>query len=176
MRKIILYTAVSLDGKIARPDGSIDWLDKVSHSGGLDYGYQVFYDSVDTVIMGRNTYDQVIRFPGEYPYKNKKNYVFTHQTEVANDDQVIFVNHQQIRMMHQLKRQSGKDIWLVGGGQLNTFMLKNNCIDQIRLFVMPVILGQGINLFEQNDRTIPLHFMGHRKYSNGIVELDYGIP
>jgi len=110
MTKILVYIASSLDGYIAREDGSIDWLPESSESS-----YDSFYKSVDTVIMGKTTYDQVLTF-GKYPYKDKKSFVFT-RTSKNNDDNVEFVSDIE-KFVKDDFLGAGKNIWLVGGAKI----------------------------------------------------------
>jgi dihydrofolate reductase len=172
MKKIKLYIASSLDGKIARQDGSIDWLDEYN-SPDEDYGYAKFLDSVDTTVMGNDTYQQVLNLSPEFPYSSKKNYVFTRNREFEKDENVTFISENHLSFMKSLKDDSGKDIWLIGGGKVNSFFLANNLIDELILFVIPVLLGNGIPLFEKIDFSAPVQLFGSKYYDNGVMELKY---
>jgi dihydrofolate reductase len=147
MRKIRLYIASSLDSYIASEDGSIDWL-----FSDADYGYAKFYDSIDTILVGRKTYDQSLKFD-EYPYKGKKVYVFTRRTERKmnnNAHDVEYIDQDIPGFTRHLIRQSSvekKDFWLLGGGELVSVLLNANLIDEIIVSVHPIILGKGILLF-----------------------------
>jgi len=105
MRKIILSIALSLDGHIGRENGDIDWLPENTASR-LDE----FYKSIDTVIMGKTTYDQVLTF-GAYPYKDKKSYVFTRNNDQSKDKNTEFV-HDVDKLVKDIISNSGKNIWL----------------------------------------------------------------
>lgn len=85
MRKIKLYIATTLNGKIARSDGSVDWLESIPNPEKIDYGYSEFYNSVDTTIQGNNTYKQIISWGINFPYTGKKNYIFTKNKDVKNN-------------------------------------------------------------------------------------------
>jgi dihydrofolate reductase len=141
-RKVILYSAVSLDSFIAREDGNIDWLPSVDNSEDDDQDYKDFYQQIDVTLMGRKTYEQVLGFPGEFPYSKTINYVFTRQKQQSNN-LVHFIHDHIEEFVNQLKNQSGKDIWLIGGGELNTHLLNAGLIDEIILTIIPIVLGKG---------------------------------
>ncbi|WP_088071904.1 dihydrofolate reductase family protein [Gottfriedia luciferensis] len=167
-RNIILYIATSLDGFIARENGEIDWLFDPSE---MDYGYNEFIQKIDTVLMGRKTYDKVLTF-GEYPYKDKKSYVFTTKQK-ENDVNVEFISTDIMPFIENLKKVDGKDIWLVGGAELTKFFLKNRLIDELILFVQPTIIGSGIPLFQDIEKDQQLTLQAHKIYENGMVEVRY---
>jgi dihydrofolate reductase len=169
MRKIILYSAISLDGFIAQRDGSIDWLN--SFSG--DYGYEAFLKTIDTTIMGNKTYRQVLTF-GEFPYYAKSNYVFSRGSVLKTDQNLVkFISSEDIGIFKRMKDEEGRDIWLVGGGEVNSLFLKNNLIDEMRLYIMPVVLGDGIKLFSEQEFGKLLELLSSRILSDGVVELFY---
>ena len=172
MRKIKLYIASSLDGKIAGVDGSIQWLDEFN-SPDEDYGYKEFLDSVDTTIMGNATYRQILGFESEFPYKSKRNYVVTRNTELKADEHVTYLSHDHLSFIRSLKNKAGKDIWLIGGGKVNSFFLTNHLIDELILFIIPVLLGNGIPLYEKSDFLAAVQLSGTKTYNNGVIELRY---
>jgi len=167
-RKIILYIASSLDGYIARENGEIDWLFDPSDT---DYGYTELMNSIDTVLMGRKTYEQVLTF-GEYPYLDKKSYVFTTQPR-ENDSNAEFITSNISTFISQLKESEGKHIWLVGGAELTKYFLKNKLIDELILFVQPTLIGSGIPLFQGIEKDQQLNLKNQKIYENGMVELRY---
>lgn len=167
MRKIILYAATSLDGYIARPDGGLDWLDQEG-----DYGYDSFLAGIDILVMGRKTYDTV-KSSGEWPYDDKTCYVFTRSPEAFSDDAVQFVSAQVTLMMYNLMQQPGGDIWLIGGGELTREFLRHDLIDEIILFVFPILLGDGIPLFPSDFQTCDLTLADTKTYDSGVVQLTY---
>ena len=166
MRKLVLYIATSLDGYIARSSGEFDWL-----FSDQDYGYTEFFAGVDTVLMGRKTYDQALGF-GEYPYKGTRGVVFS-RTPRAPDANVTFVSGDLASFVSELKRGSGKDIWLVGGGQIVAECVRHDLIDDFRLFVHPLILGEGIPLFAPGLPERPLQFVRSQSFDSGLVEVSY---
>jgi len=175
MKKIKAYLAASLNGKISRADGNVDWLDALPNPDMLDYGYFEFYDSIDTTIQGYNTYQLVMGWNIDFPYKAKKNYVLTRKQGLDQNEHVEFISENHIAFLKELKNQEGKDIWLIGGGQVNTMLLNENLIDEIIIHVMPIILPDGIELFELIPKETFLKLINSKSYPTGVVELVYQI-
>lgn len=173
MRKLKLYIATSLNGMIARQDGSVDWLDKVPNPQQSDYGYADFYGNTDTTIQGYNTYKDVMKMGVQNPYPYTRNYVFTSDKGRKPTSGFEFVTENHIEFTKQLKAGDGKDIWLIGGGRLNTSMLENDLIDEILMFVMPVIIADGIRLFSDNNLEKSLVLSESVNYSSGVIGLKY---
>ena len=136
MRNVILYTALSLDSYIARSDGEIDWLESAESIPGEDYGYKEFYDSVDTTLMGNNSYRKIISFDIPFPYPDKTNFVFSRSAGQQQTEFVQFISGDAIAFTEKLKKQNGKDIWLIGGGQVNSLLLSHQLIDRMILTII----------------------------------------
>lgn len=148
-RKLVLFIAASLDGYIATEEHNLDWLFAVEGEG--DNGISAFYDTVDTVLMGRTTYDWVMEQEnGEFPYKDRECYVFS-RTERKDTEFVTFVRSDIPQFIQSLKNKDGKNIWLVGGGELIQAFIENRLVDEIILTIVPVLLGKGIPMFNSND-------------------------
>lgn len=175
MKKVILYSAISLDGKIAKEDGDVAWLDDIPNPDQLDYGYADFYDSIDTTLMGNKTYELVLSFDIPFPYPDKKNYVFTRNLAGKKSDDVEFISSDILSFIQNLKAGEGKNIWLVGGAEINTLLLNNNLIDEMILHVMPVVLGTGIPLFSGSPIFTKLELTQTENYSSGVAGLTYKI-
>ncbi len=175
MKKIISYIAMSLNGKIAQSDGSVHWLESIPNPAKNDYGYGRFYDSIDTTIQGFSTYQQIIDWGIEFPYKGKNNYVLTRKQYVENTQDVTFIKTAHTNFIKQLKEEKGKDIWLIGGGQVNTLLLNDGLIDELRIFVMPIILTGGIQLFESMPNETFLELTDSVTYDTGVVALQYKV-
>ncbi|GAB1453407.1 dihydrofolate reductase family protein [Draconibacterium sp.] len=175
MRKIKLYIATSLNGKIAKPDGSVDWLEYIPNPEKTDYGYAEFFDSIDTTIQGYNTYNQIINWDIEFPYKGKKNFVLTKKQNIENTEFVDFITENHVDFITDLKRKGGGDIWLIGGGQANTLILNAGLLDEIQIFVMPIILSGGIDLFDVFPTETQLKLLETKSYSSGVVEMRYKV-
>jgi len=166
MRKIILFIASSLDGYIARENGDVDWL-----PGNTASGYDNFIKSVDTVIMGKTTYDQVLTF-GDYPYKDKKSFVFT-RTDQDKDENAEFVSDVE-KFVKDGFPGTGENIWLVGGAQIIASFLNQGVVDEIIISVIPVILGNGIPLFKNIENETNLELIKTEKYDR-LVDLHYKV-
>ena len=173
MRKIVLYIASSLDGYIARRNGGVDWLDNFNDTG-EDYGYYKFYDSIDVTLMGNKTYRTSMSL-GDFPYKDKRNYVFTKQNILPQADYVKFINNNIVSFTKDLKTQKGKDIWLIGGTQINELFFNNEIIDELILSVMPVTIGNGIPLFTESVKQLKFRLIDEKSYTNGVLQLHYSI-
>jgi dihydrofolate reductase len=173
MPGIKLYIATSLDGFIARENGSIDWLTEYENSPETDYGYSEFYASIGTVLMGRKTYEQVLGF-GDWPYKEKKSYVFTRQKEpMRRENNVEFVSGDIGEFVRQLRENTEEGIWLVGGSQIIKIFFERDLVQDLIVFVVPIILGSGIPLFDHIGKEIRLRTGRVEKYENGLVKLEY---
>ena len=166
LTKILVYIASSLDGYIARENGDIDWLPEASESG-----YGEFYKSVDTVILGKTTYDQILTF-GEYPYKEKKSFVFSKSGQ-NTDNNVEFVPDVE-KYVKDGFPGAGKNIWLVGGAKIIGSFLKQGVIDEIIITKIPVILGNGISLFGDLESQIKLELIKTKKFGP-LVDLHYEV-
>ena len=169
MRKVVLFIASSLDGYIARPSGEIDWL-----FTDQNYGYSEFLASVDTVLMGRKTYEQVLTF-GEYPYQGVKSYVFTKNPLFKANNNVELITAETKKFVDNLRQAAGKNIWLVGGSQLTYEFMNNNLVDELIVSIHPIVLGEGIPLFANKTTTQYLNFTKCQTYSSGLVQLSYEV-
>ncbi len=174
MRKIKLYIASSLDSFIAGENGSIDWL-----FSDADYGYTEFYNSIDTIFVGRKTYEQSLTFE-EYPYKGKKVYVFTHNAERLKDKKasdVEYIDKDVPAFVRRFIQQpvSNSDIWLLGGGEIVSLFLNADLVDEIILSIHPIILGKGIPLFNEIEKVVKLRLVKSIPFESGLVQLHYTI-
>lgn len=173
MRKVVLYIAASLDGFIARPDGSLDWLDSDAYKlEGEDYGYKSFQEKVDATLMGNNTYKVVKSLDMPFPYPDKTNYVFS-RTAYPPTEFVQFVQEDPVAFVKGLKQEQGKDIWLIGGGQLNMQLLNSSLVDEMIITFVPLILGRGISLFAGGVSERVLKVQEVASYQNGFVQVKY---
>lgn len=175
MRKIKLYIALSLNGKIAEKDGRVDWLEKIPNPQKDDYGFEDFKKTIDTTIQGYTTYKQIIDWDIEWPYEKTENYVLTRKTDIKDTKDVTFLQKNPIAKIQELKQEKGKDIWLIGGGTVNTLLLNEGLIDTIQIFVMPIILPKGIEVFESLPKETLLTLKNTKKYESGAMELVYDV-
>jgi dihydrofolate reductase len=175
MRKLTLFSALSMDGFIAAANGSIDWLHQDAYAlEGEDFGYQAFYASIDTTLQGNKTYRQVLGFDVPFPYVGKQNYVFSRSPQ-SEAEHVTFVREDPAAFVGRLKQMEGEGIWLVGGGQLNGLLLRAGLIDELYLTLIPTALGAGISLFgEQATPARSFQLLDHQSFANGFVNLRYG--
>ena len=171
-RNVVLFIASTLDGYIATKDESLEWLFSVEGKG--DNGFSEFYDTVDTVIMGKRTYDWIMNQDlKEFPYVNKDCYVFT-RSVVEDTENVKFVSGNLPALIDELKSQEGKNIWLVGGGELLQTFLEEKLVDELIVTVAPAVLGKGIPLFREGDYQLNLSLKSVRTF-NQFVELQYEV-
>lgn len=170
MRKIKLYIATTLDSFIAKSDGNIDFLNSIPNPEGLDYGYKDFLDSIDTTIMGNSTYKEILGFGIPFPYPDKTNYVLT-KSDSKDNEFVKFINSDIIEFTKNLLSQDGKDIWLIGGGKINTIYLNNDFIDEMIITMFPIILGDGIRLFENQPNEKKFNLSSIKKFDTGIMQI-----
>lgn len=169
-RKLVLFIATSLDGYIATEEDSLEWLFNIEGEG--DNGYSEFYRTVDTILMGRRTYDWIIDKEKEnFPYKNKKCYVFSKSISRKNAN-VEFINSDIVEFTNKIKESDGENIWIVGGGNLLHFFIKNRLVDEFIITVAPTLIGGGIPLFKEFDFELELKLKGIRRF-NQFAELRY---
>lgn len=171
MRKVVLYIAASLDGYIASPDGSVDWLPPILPDS--DYGYADFLASVDATLMGRTTYEQMLTF-GEWSYPELINYVFTSNPPAeAVHSSVRFVTTDVAEFVRQLRQEDGGTIWLIGGSRLASPLLAAALVDELMLFVVPRLLGEGILLWQEPKHSQPLKLLRSHTWPDGMTLLHY---
>ena len=177
-RRIILDLAITLDGFIEGKNGEVDWcvMDP-------DMGFTQFLNEIDTILYGRKSYD----LWGQYIPKeedseeekeigklvhSKEKYVFS-RTQTNTDNQAIFINENILEEVNKLKNQPGKDIWLYGGSSLITTFINSGLVDEFRLSVHPVVLGEGKPLFVDIKQRMNLNLVHIRNFSSGVVQLIY---
>jgi dihydrofolate reductase len=172
-RKIVAYIATSADGYIARSDGNVDWLNRPRTAG--DYGMGEFLKSIDTVLFGRTTFDFAMKMGVRWGKKNK-NYVFTHSPPAKSPHpQVEFVNEPVKDFATRLRASPGKDIWMMGGGGIIASFLDAGELDEFRIHVIPVFIGEGIPLIQPSLREVQLKLLSSTKYDDGVVRLHYSV-
>lgn len=172
-RKVVLFIATSLDGYIATKDESPEWLVKVDGEG--DNGFSEFYETIDTLLMGKRTYDWLLaQGLTEFPYQDKACYVFTRSNALKNTRDVTFVNQNLTSFVNDLKKQPGKNIWLVGGGELFFSFMQEYLIDELIITIAPTIIGQGIPLFKEGNIQHNLTLIDKTQY-NQFITLHYEV-
>ncbi|MBC8040094.1 MAG: dihydrofolate reductase [Opitutaceae bacterium] len=174
MKKTTLYIAASLDGFIARTNGDVDWL-PVPVEGGEDYGYAAFLDTVDTLVMGRKSYEQSLTF-GPWPYGGRRCVVFSGTRGGQRDAQAEFVDGDIAACVRELKAETGQGgIWLFGGAEVVAACLAGDVVDEIILTTVPVLLGEGIRLFPETTWMTRLRLEDIRSFADGLVQQRYAV-
>jgi dihydrofolate reductase len=168
MRKVILGLGMSLDGYIARPDGAVDFLFMPK-----DYSMGPFFKTIDTEVMGRKTYEVALKLGGTFGGTQTKSYVFSRKLPPGDRDGVTFVNESPSALIGELRKRRGKNIWLMGGGELAHQFLKEDLVDELYLGIVPVLLGEGIPLFPGVLPQREFSLLENKTYSKGLISLKY---
>jgi dihydrofolate reductase len=177
-RKIILDLAVTLDGFIEGKNGEVDWCIMDPDMGFIDFLHQI-----DTILYGRKSYELWGEYTPETEVNDtekelwdlvhsKQKYVFS-RTQRGTDDKAIFINDQILDEVNTIKNKPGKDIWLYGGASLITTFIKLGLVDEFRLSVHPVVLGEGKPLFMDLQEKVKLKLVNTKSFSSGVVQLIY---
>ena len=170
-RRVVLYIAASLDGYIATNDEDLKFLSAVERDG-EDYGYGDFIQSVDTVVLGRKTYDKVLSIGFDFPHADKESYIIT-RTARADDGNVRFYSGSLKALIVELKSKPGKNIFIDGGAEIVHLLMQNNLIDEYVISLIPVFLGDGIRLFKDGRPEENLAFVSSKSFESGLVQLHY---
>jgi len=171
-RKVIVHIGTSADGYIARPDGDLEWLTSRPAPAGF-YGMDAFMKSIDTKILGRKTYEASLRMGAKFG-SNSRYIVFTrHAPPPDAPSGVEFVNGAIAQFIDRLREEPGKDIWLMGGGDLIASFLDEQAIDEFVISVAPVFIGDGIPLIARRHRHVPLELRSVERFDDGLVQLHY---
>jgi dihydrofolate reductase len=171
-RKVIVHIGTSADSFIARPDGDLEWLTSRPAPPGF-YGMNDFMKSIDTKVLGRKTYEMSLQMGARFDARNP-HIVFSHRSPPPEPPPgVQFVNEPIGPFMRRLKEQPGKDIWLMGGGELIASFLDEQAIDEFVLSIVPVFIGDGIPLLTRRRRHVPLTLLSSERFEDGVVQLRY---
>lgn len=172
--KTILYIATSLDNFIAKPDGNIDWLTSFPQPSKGDYGYQALLESIETIVMGRKTYEELLSFGGDWPYPNLLTYVIsTNPNFEVSTPNTFLITSDFPDFIENIKIRSSKHCWIVGGGALITEFLNHNLIDEMIISIIPTILGEGIPLFPNKPNESSWKLLKTEAFETGVVNLAY---
>ena len=170
MRKVILGVAVSLDGFIEGPNGEYDWC-----LTDQDYGFSDFFKRVDTIFVGRKTYEMSLGMEaGGAGFPKFKEYVFSTTLDKVKEGATL-INGDIKFQVENIKKENGKDIWLFGGAGLTTSLMNLGLVDELSLAVHPILLGDGKPLFNNIKDKTKLTLIGTKTYSTGLVSLTYNI-
>jgi dihydrofolate reductase len=171
VRKVTFGGANSLDNFFARPDHAVDWLLWSDEAAAVTAD---FWKRIDTVLMGRKTYEVALRQGQRDGYSGVKNYVFS-RTLKESPGGVTVVRDDAVEFVRGLKRQAGKDICLMGGGEVARPLFEAGLIDEIGFNIHPVLLGAGIPMFHLMSRQIDLELLDCRRFRNGCVYVLYRV-
>ena len=176
MRKTVLYIGMSLDGYIADPNGGVGWMNGQEESAENGDSYENFIKTVDTVIMGWNTYHQVTTelSAGEWVYEGLTTWVITHRTaeegEKAAESPILFTDRSPCDLVKSLKKEEGKNIWICGGADIVRQLMEEDLIDVYHISILPILLGDGIRLFQTSEKERKLRLI-RTESENGITGL-----
>lgn len=173
MRKLSVFIATSLDGYIAKPNDDLSFL-KLVEKEGEDYGYAEFTANIDTIILGRKTYDYVVKEIGHNHYDDgvKTVYVIT-RTEKPNIGQVTFYTGNLMELVKTLKAGEGKNIYCDGGAEIINELLENDLIDEFVISIIPILVGHGTRLFKDNRPEQLLELVNTKTFDTGLTQLHY---
>jgi dihydrofolate reductase len=173
-RKIIVNIATSADGYVARTDGNLDWLTKRPTPKGF-YGLPKFSRSVDAKILGRKTFDRSVKMGATFSADNV-HYVFSRRPPPASVPAgVQFVTASIRPFAERLRKQAGKNIWMMGGGEIIGSFLDEGAIDEFIITVVPTFIGEGIPLIAPRHREVPLRLLSLQRFPDGVVQLHYHV-
>lgn len=173
-RKVIVHIATSADGYIARPDGDIEWLTDRPAPKGF-YGMEAFMKSIDATVLGRKTYEVSLQMGAKFDAQSST-FVFSRQAPPATSPKgVEFVSEPIGPFIDRLREQPGKDVWLMGGGDIIASFLDARAIDEFVISVVPVFIGDGIPLIARRHRRTPLELISTERFDDGLVQLRYAV-
>jgi len=169
VRKVVLGVGISLDGYIARPDGSVDFLFMPK-----DYSMAAFFKRIDTAVMGRKTYEMGLKLGGgKISSPGMKCYVFSRTLNAGERNGVMVVVDSPKQFVSALRKKKGKDIWLMGGGELTREFLREDLVDGLYLGVVPVLIGEGIPAFPNGFPQRNFALTENKTFSQGLIALKY---
>lgn len=173
MRTLTIFIATSVDGYIAKPNDDLSFL-KLVEKEGEDYGYAEFTSTIDTIILGRKTYDWVLKEigPSHYDNGNRNVYVIT-RTKRPSVGKITFYTGNLTELVQGLKSGSGKNIYCDGGAEIINELLSNDLVDEFIISVVPVLLGNGTRLFKDNRPEQRLELVNTKIFETGLTQLHY---
>lgn len=170
MRKVVLGLGISLDGYIARLDGSVDFLFMPK-----DYSMGPFFRTIDTAVMGGKTYEVGLKMGGSGAFGGSSiaYYVMSRSQPPGDRGGVTFTNQTPAELVALIRKRRGKNIWHMGGGELAREFLKADLVDEIYLGVVPILLGEGLPLFPSGFPQRNFALLENKTYSKGLIVLKY---
>jgi len=180
--RVTIHMAASLDGFIARKDGSVEWLETSDEFVGgdtMDPGFvEAFLKTIDCYVMGSRTYETARSFEAKglgWSYGDKPTFVLTRRELPRTRDAVEFYSGDLEQFVNERLRRAFRSIWFVGGGVVCGECLRRGLADEVRYSILPILIGDGIPFFGDLDRDIALHLTELKAYNNGIVALRYEV-
>jgi dihydrofolate reductase len=170
MRRIQYGVAISVDGYIAGPNGEADWIQMDP-----EVDFSAIWSQFDTLLMGRRTYEAATRRLGRETFGGKATFVFSTQLEQKDAPDITIISDLTLPWIQALKNQTGKDIWLMGGGELFRKLLDLGEVNSVSVTTIPVILGGGTPLMFPPYEPTKLTLVNHRVYKSGIISATYEV-
>ena len=172
MARILGYIATSLDGYIADPHDSLDWLFKYNDMDLGEHDYRTFIKRIRTVVMGRSTYDWIAAEPSPWAYAGQRTIVVTH-TPIDHPKGPLETRSDVDALVSELRALDDGDVWMLGGGRLQMAFIERGALDELELYVMPEILGGGAPLFPPTGFRASPQLVSAKQMSKGCVRLHY---
>ena len=180
--RVTIHMAASLDGFIARQDGSVDWLETSDTFEGGDTlepgAVAAFLKTIDCYVMGSRTYETALNFEAEgfgWAYGDTPTFVLTHRELPRTRETVEFYSGDLAQFVNGRLRPSFRTIWFAGGGAVAAECIRLGLADEIRYSILPVLIGSGIQFFEKLDQDVTLHLAEVKAYASGMVALRYDV-
>jgi dihydrofolate reductase len=180
--RVTIHMAASLDGFIARRDGSVDWLetsDEFADGDTMDLGFvEAFLKTIDCYVMGSRTYETALRFEAQglgWAYGDKPTFVLTSRQLPRTRDTIEFYSGDLAQFVNGRLRTTFRSIWFVGGGAVSGECLRLGLADEVRYSILPILIGDGIPFFDKLDRDVALHLAEVKAYKSGTVEFLYEV-
>jgi len=180
--RVTIHMVASLDGFIARKDGSVDWLETADEFVGgdtMEPGFvEAFLKTIDCYVMGSRTYETALNFEAEgfgWPYGDKPTFVLTRRDLPRTRETVELHAGDLAQLVNERLRPTFRSIWFVGGSAVSAECLRLGLADEIRYSIVPILIGDGIPFFENFNKDIALHLAEVRAYKSGMVELRYEV-
>ena len=180
--RVTIHMVASLDGFIARKDGSVDWLETVDHFEGGDTltpeFIEAFLKTIDCYVMGSRTYETALDFDTKglgWSYGNKPTFVLTRRELRKTRETVEFYSGDLAVLVNERLKPKFRSIWFVGGGELSGTCLRLGLADEVRYSIMPILIGDGISFFDRLDKDVALHLVEMKAYTSGMLALRYDV-
>ena len=180
--RVTIHMAASLDGFIARKDGSVDWLetsDEFADGDTMDPTFiETFLKKIDCYVMGSRTYETALHFEAQglgWAYADKPTFVLTSRELPRIRDTVEFYSGDLVQCVNERLRPAFRSIWFVGGGVVSAACVRLGLADDIRYSILPILIGEGIPFFKKLDKDVALHLAEVKAYKSGMVELHYEV-